>query len=313
MQQVLSVLNKQQDKAKKLILESYQAHESGPPPKLKSGWSQDELNQALEESIQIQALKYNPNPMLGISPLYRQRIIHDLDIVLFMYYDIPNNDLDQLDLPISPYSKYYTKFAPLHLNDDPHFLIRTEREWLNNFYTKNDLPQKEVWSRKRITKISGCARKVLTNFNMNCVLFRYYILQNKPTSYTISDADFPAVNPNDILTIDAHFWNNQDNDLSMGGYHASLGFLKDYVVEFCRCDYELAYLFGTKKYLAKINFVLPEVELLAKGPIDEHVLGYVYKQQKSNKKDFFRFFDKLLVPTKFLQKFISRASHFEAP
>ena len=78
-------------------------------------------------------------------------------------------------------------------------------------------------------KISRYAKNVLTKFDLNYVLFRYYILQNKPTPYTISDADFPTVNPNDILTIVAHFRNHQDNDLSMGGYHAAFSFLKDYV------------------------------------------------------------------------------------
>ena len=121
MKHIISALNK--DKGKKPIIESYQAHYSGPLRKPKSGWSQDELNQALEESFQIQALKDNPNPMLGLSPLRCEGIIHDLDIVPFMYYDIPTIDSDQLNLPLSPYSKYYTKFAPLHPNDVPQLII----------------------------------------------------------------------------------------------------------------------------------------------------------------------------------------------
>lgn len=87
--------------------------------------------------------------MLGPSPLYREGIVHDLDIVPFMYYDTPHNDSDQINLPLSPYSRYYTKFAPLHLEDDPQLIIRTEREILKTFYSKNVLPQKEVWCRKK--------------------------------------------------------------------------------------------------------------------------------------------------------------------
>ena len=117
MQQVLSALKK--DKGKKPIKERYRAHYSRPLPKLKSGWSQEEINQALEESIQIQALKDNPNPMLGISPHCCKGITHDLDIVPFMYYDMPKNDLEQLDLPLCPDNKFYIKFAPLHPNDAP--------------------------------------------------------------------------------------------------------------------------------------------------------------------------------------------------
>ena len=104
--------------------------------------------------------------MLGLSHRYREGIIHDMDIVPFMYYDIPNNNSDQIDLPLSLslYSKYYTKFALLHPEDDPQLIIWTERERLKTFYSKNTLPQKEVWSRKRITKISGFGRKILTKF-----------------------------------------------------------------------------------------------------------------------------------------------------
>lgn len=73
-------------------MESHQAYYFGPPPKPRSGWSQEETNQALQESARTQALKDNPNLMLGLSPLYREGIIHDLDIVPLMYYDIPTTD-----------------------------------------------------------------------------------------------------------------------------------------------------------------------------------------------------------------------------
>ena len=42
----------------------------------------------MEESIQIQALKDNPNLVLGISLLFQEGIIHDLHIVPFMYFDL---------------------------------------------------------------------------------------------------------------------------------------------------------------------------------------------------------------------------------
>ena len=86
-------------------------------------WSKEQLRQALEESIHIQALKDNPNPMLGISPLFREGILHDIHIVPFMYFDLPTHDVDQLDLTISPHGCYYIKFAPLHPSDDPQIII----------------------------------------------------------------------------------------------------------------------------------------------------------------------------------------------
>lgn len=65
--------------------------------------------------------------MLGLSTLCHEGIIHGLDIVAFMYYDLPMQDTDQLNLLISPYGRYYIKFAPLHPNDDPRMIVIIER------------------------------------------------------------------------------------------------------------------------------------------------------------------------------------------
>lgn len=91
MQHILSVLNEQHDKGKKPISEFPC---SKTRMKERTGWSKEEINQALEESIRIQAFKENSNMMLGLSPLCHDGIIHDLDIVLFMYSGLPNQDLD---------------------------------------------------------------------------------------------------------------------------------------------------------------------------------------------------------------------------
>ena len=101
--------------------------------------------------------------------------------------------------------------------------------------------------------------------------------------------------------------------LSIRAYHIVLSFLKDYVVELCRCDFELAHLFGTKKFLAKIYFKLLEEEILDEGPIDESVLGFIYMQKKTNYKDFLRVLDKHLVPSKALWMFINHAAKSDAP
>ena len=139
-------------------------------------------------------------------------------------------------------------------------IIQTEHERLKTFYVKNALPFKEVWTRKRITKVNGFGRKILVKFELNCTLFRFHLLRNKATPKTVTDADFPSMNPIDILTLAAYFKEYQKDDISMGAYHSALSFLKDYVAEFCRCDYERAHLYGTKQLVAKTDFVLPEVE-----------------------------------------------------
>lgn len=81
------------------------------------------MHQALEESIQIQALKDNRNLMLDIYPFFREGILHDINYVPFMSFPILENDLDQLGLPISPHGGFYVKFTPLHPSDDLHIII----------------------------------------------------------------------------------------------------------------------------------------------------------------------------------------------
>lgn len=90
-----------------------------------------------------------------------------------MYFDFPSQDSDKIDLPISSFRKYYIKFAPLHPNDDAQTIIRIELERLSILYYVNALPQKEVWSWKRITNIVGFGNKVQSKFDLNCMLYRY--------------------------------------------------------------------------------------------------------------------------------------------
>lgn len=63
-----------------------------------------------------------------------------------------------------------------------------------------------------------------------------------------------------------------------------MNYLKDYVAEFYRCDFQLAYLFKTKTFLAMINYKLPEADILAEGAINEPVLGYVYFKKEYKEK-----------------------------
>ena len=95
------------------------------------------------------------------------------------------------------------------------------------------------------------------------------------------------MNPNDVLTLASYFRENQKDEISMGAYHATLSFLKDYVAEFCHCDFELAHVDRTEQFFSKINFVLLEAEILADGPIEEPVLGFVCTTRNTNKKDYF--------------------------
>ena len=145
------------------------------------------------------------------------------------------------------------------------------------------------------------------------MLYRHHISRNKEATITITDANFPSINPNDILTITPHFQNLQTSQLIIGAYSASINLLKDYVVEFCRFDIELTHLFGTQKVLVKITCELPEAQILAAGPIEEPELGYVYLKKKTNIKYFLRVFDKNLIPSSILQKLITNVAKGDAP
>lgn len=127
--------------------------------KKSEGCSKELFEQELQKIVRIQALKDNPNLMMGISRLFRKVILHDIIFMPFMYFDLPINDANQFELPISPHGCYYINFSPLHL-DDPQTIIRTECERLRTFFSTNPGPQKEVWSQKRITKILAYGRKL---------------------------------------------------------------------------------------------------------------------------------------------------------
>lgn len=72
---------------------------------------------------------------------YCLKVCINMAISPFMYYDLPTQDVDQLDLPISPHGHFYIKKALLYSNDDPQIIIRTERERLRTFYSVNARPQ----------------------------------------------------------------------------------------------------------------------------------------------------------------------------
>lgn len=95
-------------------------------------------------------------------------------------------------------------------------------------------------------------------------------------------------------------------------YSVIMNFIKNYVAEFCQCDFNFTHVFGTEKILAKINYELPEAQVLVKRPIEEPNLGYVYLKKKTNKRDFFRVLEKHLVPSKILYKIIANATKSNA-
>lgn len=144
-----------------------------------------------------------------------------------MYFDLLTNDADQLDLQISPHGRHYIKFSNLHPSNDPQTILQTECERFRTFYSINARTQNEVWSQKRITNILRYGSKVQSMFDLDYLLYRYFIYRNKKFIVTISDSDIPSINPNDIFTISAHLKDCQTSESSIGAYNIAISILKD--------------------------------------------------------------------------------------
>lgn len=77
-QQFISDLNAPpRDKGKKIVTESDIPVKTS---KKSNGWSQEQIDKHLEESIRIQSLKDNLNLMLGISVLFQEGVIYDISV-----------------------------------------------------------------------------------------------------------------------------------------------------------------------------------------------------------------------------------------
>ena len=169
-----------------------------------------------------------------------------------------------------------------------------------------------MWSQNRITWFVGYCKKVQIKFDLDCLLYRYYVSSNKESTILITDVDFPSINLNDILTIIVHLKDRQSNESSIGPFNIAISFLKDYISKYCRADVEFAHLFRTENLLARNSTELPEAQILTKGPIKEPEFGFVYLKKKINQKEFSRVLDKQLVPTKILQKIITNVAKSES-
>lgn len=73
--------------------------------------------------------------------------------------------------------------------------------------------------------------KVLNKFDLDCILYQYFITRNTQKNIKISGVDFPTINPNDVLVIVAHLKDKQTSELDVRAYNVALNFLKDYIAE----------------------------------------------------------------------------------
>lgn len=90
---------------------------------------------------------------------------------------------------------------------------------------------------------------MLNKFGLKCKLHYFYIHRSSERKLKFLDADFPTVNPNDVLVLTDLFQQNKESDLTISTYQTALMFLRDYVAEFSTMDVELSPLFKTKNSL----------------------------------------------------------------
>lgn len=61
--------------------------------------------------------------------------------------------------------------------------------------------------------------------NLKCKLHYYYIYHNTRKKLKISDANFPMINPNDMLVLVANFQQKRDSNLTIGAYQTTIKYI----------------------------------------------------------------------------------------
>ncbi|CAH1453729.1 unnamed protein product [Lactuca virosa] len=71
-------------------------------------------------------------------------------------------------------------------------------------------------------------------------------------------------------------------------------------------DVQFAPMFKTEKLLALVDTLLEEIDLLDEGLVSEPELAYIYMNKNSEKKEFFRAWQRHLVHTSVIEKIIAK-------
>ncbi|KAL4573707.1 hypothetical protein LXL04_020522 [Taraxacum kok-saghyz] len=189
-----------------------------------------------------------------ISPWNHQATISDSDLKPHKTFELPTNHQTNIDLPLSPNARYYSR----------------------SFTRRPSKPQK------------FCA---------------FDIIRADKSEQQISEADFLNLNPSDIFTIARHFEEQRfRTHTATSPYLAALYFLRDYVAEIGRFDFELFEMFWNTPPNPP-DLTLPSFKGRLTGPTNEPELGFIFHIKG---KDKLGFFSTHKFDTKFLQKFVQK-------
>ena len=127
------------------------------------------------------------------------------------------------------------------------------------------------------------------------------------TKTTLSEADFPQLNPADLLTLSTHFKSLVKKYPQCKPIYDSIsGFLKDYLYEIGRIDHDLYGMFESIPAPPHPVNNLPEIQQLSFGVVSKPELGLIYHLKNSSERRFLRISEKHLYPSHFLERIMQR-------
>jgi len=171
-----------------------------------------------------------------------------------------------------------------------------------------------VWSLSAIRSVSNIRARSFQREKKNADFYSYDIRRRDETTTTISEADFPLMNPADMLIIGRHLDRLRETNLNMGpAYIAVCGFLRDYLCEFGRTDVELYTFFKDTPQPAGKPNNSKEIQDLPFGVVSTPELGFIYHTRNSTDRHYFKVSEKHLYPNSFLERAISKSIFMTGP
>ncbi|KAL4559822.1 hypothetical protein LXL04_031968 [Taraxacum kok-saghyz] len=229
-------------------------------------------------------------------------------------YRVSESGNVQLDLPLSPFAMYYMRFPPAWLELAEDVQLHKERERLEIFFQKYAQPREKVWSLSAIRSVSNIRSRSFQREKKKAEFYSFDIRRRDETTTTISEADFPLMNPADMLIICRHLDRLRDTHLNMGpAYIAVSGFLRDYLCEFGRTDVELYTFYKDTPQPAGKPNNSKEIQDLPFGVVSTPELGFIYHTRKSTERHYFKVSEKHLYPNKFLERAITKSIFMTGP
>ena len=257
------------------------------------------------------AINQDLYPVSRWNPLAKIETYHMVPVET---YRVSESGNVQLDLPLSPFAMYYMRFPPAWLELAEDVQLHKERERLEIFFQKYAQPREKVWSLSAIRSVSNIRARSFQREKKNADFYSYDIRRRDETTTTISEADFPLMNPADMLIIGRHLDRLRETNLNMGpAYIAVCGFLRDYLCEFGRTDVELYTFFKDTPQPAGKPNNSKEIQDLPFGVVSTPELGFIYHTRNSTDRHYFKVSEKHLYPNSFLERAISKSIFMTGP